>query len=103
MSLTLDTNIILAFSSKEEDKDQKALKKLFSLIKEGQVLAYLSAISVSEIFAVLCREGEARKAAEVVFFVKGIGVQIIDVNENIAKDGGIFKAKYSSAKKSFSY
>jgi predicted nucleic acid-binding protein len=39
---------------------------------------------------------QARKAAEIIIFLKEIGIKIIEVSEEIAKDGGILKAKYVS-------
>ncbi len=103
MQFTLDTGVILAFVNDEPDKNTESLEKLFQLIKTKRHAAFISTITISEIFAVFSKLGEAKKAVETLVSLKEIGISIIDVNENIAKDGGIFKAKYSTAKKGFSY
>ena len=103
MKLTLDTGIILAFVLEEEDKDLEGLEKLFQSINVGKYTANISTITVSEIFAAFSKLGEAKKAVETIVSLKEMGILIVDVNENIAKAGGIFKAKYSRAKKGFSY
>ena len=103
MRLTLDTGIILAFVIQEADKDLESLDKLFMSIKTGKLQAFISAITISEIFSVFSKSGEAKKAVETMVSLKEIGLKTVDVNEEIAKNGGVFKSKYSTAKKGFSY
>ena len=102
MNITLDTNVILAFSNQESDKNQDALKRLFDSIHSRNHSASISSITVAEIFAIVCRAGEARKAAEIIYYLKEAGVKIIDVTEQIAKNAGLLKSKYPGMK-GFSY
>ena len=103
MNFTIDTGVILAFALKEADKNPEFLEKLFLSIKEGDNFGFISAITVSEIFDVFSRLGEAKKAVELVIFLKESGIKITEVNETAAKNAGLFKAKYSETKKGFSY
>jgi len=103
MRLTLDTGIILAFIIQESDKDLESLDKLFESIKTRKHQALISTITISEIFSVFSKSGEAKKAVETMVSLKEIGLTIVDVSEEIAKNGGVFKSKYSTAKKGFSY
>ena len=103
MKFTLDSGVILAFVLGEEDKNLEYLEKLFQAIKTKKHQAWISAITISEIFAVFSKLGEAKKAVETIVSLKEIGTEVVDVNEEIAKNGGIFKARYSTSKKGFSY
>ncbi len=85
------------------DKNLEALENIFTLINEKKYKAFISTITVSEIFAVFTKSAEIKKAVETIVNLKAIGVEIINVNEEIAKNGGIFKGVYSKAKKGFSY
>ena len=103
MNFTIDTGVILAFTMKEADKNPEFLERLFLSIKEGKNLGLISVITVSEIFAVFGKLGEVKKAVELIVFLKESGIKITEVNEIVAKNAGLFKAKYSTSKKGFSY
>lgn len=103
MRLVIDTNIIIAFVNQEKDKDLEALERFFNSVKSRTSKAYISAITISEIFGIFCKEGDAKKAVEIIVYLKSIGIEIVPVNEEIAKNGGVLKGKYSISSKSFSY
>ncbi len=103
MKLTVDTGVILALVLNETGKNLEAIEDIFTAVKNRMHTAFISTITVSEIFACFSKLGEAKKAVETIVFLKESGIELVDVNETIAKNGGLFKAKYSKAKKGFSY
>ena len=93
----------LGFVNEEADKNLGSIEKMLDGIKSNKIYGFISSITVSEIFAVFSKLGEAKKAVETLVLLKEIGVIVVPVTEDIAKDSGVFKAKYSRAKKGFSY
>ena len=95
MGLVLDTNIPIAFANSEKDKDIMAIEKIYDLISGKKFDAFISAITISEIFAYYSKRNEKRKAVELELFLEEAGIKTIEITKKIARESGIFKAKYS--------
>jgi len=95
--IVIDTNILVAFAKEEEDKDLKAVERLFLSMKEGNVKSFMPSIVISEIFAIFFKSNELRKAIELLIYTKELNTSIVDLNEELAKSAGIIKAKYGTS------
>lgn len=93
-SVTMDSGVILAFAKEEKDKDIDSIQQLFELCRKKKVKLFISAMTISELFAVLSRTGNTKKAVETLVFLEEIGVKIIMMNRKIAERSGLFKTKY---------
>ena len=100
MRLILDTSVILALV--REEKDGALLERLCGAIQSGSHQGFISSITIAEIYAVLSRTGEARRAAGATILLKEVGIQSIPLDDSIAKEAGILKGKYASLR-GFSY
>lgn len=92
--IVLDTNIILALANEEADKDIHAIEDILHNVSAGRVEAFVSSLTLAEIYAVYTRKAEQRKAVEVEIFLDEIGIKISDATREICKLGGFLKGKY---------
>ena len=94
MEIVIDTSVIIALANEEADKDIDSVERIFRAIERGQARAWISSITVAEIYALYAKEGEIERAGGIVAMMKKIGVGIVQVSEDIAKEGGVLKGEY---------
>lgn len=95
MKLVLDSGVIIAFAAEEKDKSLDSIEKIFGLTKGKKLETVISSITVSEIYTHFCRKKEPKKAVEICSLLEEIGIAVIDVNKEIAKNSGEMKSRYA--------
>ncbi len=94
MKLVLDSGIIIAFAALEKDKSLDSIEKILNLTKSKKIEAFISSITIAEVFTCFCRRNDAKKAVEISLFLEEIGIEPVNVNKEIAKNSGVLKSKY---------
>ncbi len=97
----LDTCVILRYTNDEYGAE--SVEKILDLITKKRIAGIISAAVLAEIFAILYKTNALDRAIEILDYLRNIGVIFADVNTEIAILSGIFKGKYSTARKGFSY
>ena len=95
MRLVLDTGVIIAFAAMEADKSLDSVEKIFNLTRSKKLDTFISSITIAEIFAYFSKKKDPKKAVEISSFLEEIGVELINVNKEIAKNSGVLKSRYS--------
>lgn len=95
MRIVLDTGVIIAFAAEETDKSIDSIERIFNFSKNSKLNAYISSITISEIYAFFYKKKDPKKAVEIVLLLDEIGVNVVNLDGKIAKDSGVIKSKYS--------
>lgn len=99
--VALDTCVILCYAMDEPRANKVA--DLLNKISRKEIQALIPATVLSEIVAILSKKKLQEIAFQIEEFLCKTGVEIVPVGRDMAVLAGVFKAKYSGGKKSFSY
>ena len=94
MRLVLDTGVIIAFAAAEKDKSLDSIEEIFNLTKIKTLQTFISSMTISEIYSYFYKKKDPKKAVEICSFLEEIGIIVVDMTKEIAKNSGVLKSKY---------
>ena len=91
-SYVLDTSAILTFAKGEDGAD--TVEDILIAAKKDKNHAYMSFISLMELYYITWQEKSETAAKEMIILVKSLPVQKVDSNERITLSAGRIKANH---------
>lgn len=88
----LDAQALLAFLGKEPGYD-KIESVLINALETGSNLM-MTSVNFGEVYYVVMRREGREKAEEIARAIQTLPIEIIDVDESLAKEAGRFKVQY---------
>jgi len=92
LKIVIDTYPLVAFFKNESGADD--VQKILAKIERKEVNAFISTLTLAEIFYILSRYATVEFAATVLKYVK-INLKRAPVTDSIAEKGGEYKWKYA--------
>ena len=89
----LDTSALFTYIEDEDGADH--VEQLLLAAEEGDVVLYISFISITEVFYITSRENDESKAMERINLIKSLAVSIQESDDNLNLDAARIKSKNS--------
>lgn len=91
-SYLLDTSALFAFTDNEDGAG--AVQKVLEDAKKGKVSAYISAMSIMELYYVTCQEIGEDAASQVVALTRSLPAKELPLTDDLILPAGDLKARY---------
>jgi predicted nucleic acid-binding protein len=88
----LDTSALFTFSDNEEGAAE--VQKILEDAKRGKVSAFVSSMSIMELFYVTCQEIDSDAATQMVILARSLPVKELALTEDLILTAGDLKARY---------
>ena len=88
----LDTSALFAFTDNEEGAN--AVQKVLEDAKKGKLAAYISAMSIMELYYVTCQEIGEEAARQIVVLTRSLPAKELPLTDDLILSAGDLKARY---------
>jgi predicted nucleic acid-binding protein len=88
----LDTSALFAFTDNEEGAD--AVQKVLEDAKKGKLIAYVSAMSIMELYCVTCKKIGQDAAIQIVALTRSLPARELPLKDDLILPAGDLKARY---------
>lgn len=92
MTGIVDAQALLAFFGKEPGHEKVESALIRALEKDSHLL--MTSVNFGEVYYVVLRRHGQEKAEEVARTIRALPIEIVDVDQPLAKEAARFKAKY---------
>ena len=88
----LDAHALIAYLEKEPGYEK--VRDIFTAAVEKDRNLLMSAVNWGEVYYIVAREYDCHKADEIALMIQGLPIDIVPVDQELAKEAAMFKAGY---------